>query len=196
MPKYRKKYNDKKSLKKYVKSIVAKNIETKTSIFRMTGIAIGASGLAPITASFNDINIGDNQWERTGNQVTLTSVKWDMFINGVDATNSIRMIVYIPKVASAFIQNLPFNGAVDYDSFTVLKDFFIPTSLNGQNCVRRNGYVSFKNRGKSLGMKTTWSGALASGQTKNRVLLYMVSDSLVVPHPEVNGVLHTFYKDA
>lgn len=193
MPRYRR---DKKSnLKKLVKSIVAKNIETKTSIFRMAGIGIGASGLAPINASFNDLNIGDNQYERTGNQVTLTSVKWDMFLTGADATNSIRCIVYIPKNPTVFLA-IPFNGAVDFDSFTVLRDMFICTSNTGNNCVRRNGYISFKNRGKSLGMKTQWSGALASGQTKNRVLLYMVSDSLVVPHPEVNGVLHTFYKDA
>jgi len=193
---YKKSYRKKGGLKKYIKSVVAKSIETKAAVIKLNALQVGAAGVGPVNATFNDLNPGDGQANRTGNQVTMTSVKWDLFINGTDATNSIRCIIYIPREPTVLIANLPFNAAVDYDQHIVLKDMFLCTSLNGNNCIRRQGYHSFKNKGKSMGMKTTWASTAPNDQSKGKVCFYMVSDSQVVPHPELNGNLRSFYKDA
>jgi len=193
MPK-RREYKRRSNLKKLVKSIVSKNIETKSALIKLNQVQIGVAG--PYIASFNDLNQGDAQNERVGNQVTMTSVKWDLFLAGADTTNSYRIIVYIPREPSVLITSLPFNGAVDYDQHIVLKDTYRTTSLNGNNAFRLNGYHSFRNKGKSVGMKTQWASSAPNDQTKGRVCMYITTDSAAVPNPECNGTLRAFYKDA
>ena len=193
MPK-QSKYKRRGNLKKYIKSVVAKNIETNTALLKFNQTQVGVAG--PVIASFNDLKQGDSQSERQGNQITMTSIKWDLFFAGSDTTNSYRIIVYIPREPSVLITALPFNGAVDYDQHIVLKDTYRTTSLNGNNAFRLNGYHSFRNKGKSIGMKTQWASSGVNDQTKGRVCLYVTTDSAAVPNPEMNGTIRTFYKDA
>jgi len=189
-----KSYNKKRNLKKFIKSVVAKNLETKTALVKYNQVQVGMAG--PVITSFNDLQQGDAQNERSGNQVTMTSVKWDLFFAGADTTNSYRIIIYIPREPGVLITSLPFNGAVDYDQHIVLKDIYRTTSLNGNNAFRLNGYHSFRNKGKSIGMKTQWASSAVNDQTKGRICMFITTDSAAVPNPELNGTLRCFYKDA
>lgn len=198
MPKrtYRKSRNMLSTMKKIAKSVVAKNTETKVFTGSFADVPIANSAAGPLIQSVTDIPEGTSQNQRVGNQITLTSVKYDFFFAGADSTNSIRMILYISRDPNDIITTLNFNQAPDLDKYVILRDVFITTSQQGNDCVRKRGYISFRKRGKSNGLKVQWSGPNLNQQTKNRVLMYMVSDSGVVSHPTVNGFFRTFYKDA
>jgi len=77
MPRRHKSKNDTKLIRKIAKSVVAKNTETKVAIVKFTQVQLGMAG--PVVNAFNDIIQGTGQAQRLGNQITLTSIKWDMF---------------------------------------------------------------------------------------------------------------------
>jgi len=205
MPK--KRYTRKSSeskMRRIAKSVFAKNTETKESHIGYTQRDIGAALTNPIVNAMTDLAEGTQQGQRDGNSVKVTSMKYDFFFSipdvvGADAFNSIRCIFYIPKDVGDLLgtsTNLQWNEPVDYDRYTVLKDMFITLSKEGQRCVRRQGYLSFRRKGKSLGLKVLYKGSASNDGTSNRVLVYMVSDSGIVAHPQVSGYIRTFYKDA
>ncbi len=204
MPRKYSKKSSYKSMKRIAKQVMAKNIETKVHTAEYSDAFIGANSTAYIIAtSVVDIAGGTKSGERVGERITATSLKYDLFFTGAQDTNSLRVIFYIPKSPTDLLwqgpagTNLAFNQAIDFNRYTVLKDMFIPTNLNGQNCVRKQGYISFRNKGKRLGMPVIYDTDLSVSCTKNRIMVYMVSDSVSpITTPKVNGYVRLFYKDA
>lgn len=192
---YKKRYRRKRtSLASRVKRAVAKSQETKTLVLNYAN-AIQDSARVPLSNQIADIAQGLTQSTRVGNQIKLTSMKYDWFFTGADTTNSIRCIIYVPKDPNSFITGLAFNQAPDLDRFTILRDMFICTGGTGGNCKRRQGWLRF-NKGLRQGMTVQYSGATVGTVTKNNLTVYMVSDSGAVSDPAVNGYIRLFYKDA
>lgn len=194
MPRRFRKYK-KNNLKKYIKSALAKQIETSSVVTLYTGQTVQDNGRTPVDSSLATIAQGTDEAQRVKNQVHITGIRGDMFITGSDSTNAIRVILYIPKDANYSMNNespkLPFNGAVDLDKFTVLKDFFVCTSSTGANCKR----LRIRKRFSGNGVRVQYSGPSGGTFTKNPIYLYMVSDSLAVGDPTVNGYVRLYYKD-
>lgn len=188
-------YKRRGGVKKMVKAMIAKNVETKLVVATFTDVSLTTSGLLPYSYAFNDIGQGVTQQSRVGNQIRCTSMKYNFFITGADATNSIRILFYIPKDPNVIISGLNFNQAPDLDQFTILKDMFISTSNTGNNCVRRVGWLNFK-KGRSSGMITQYTSPAGNSVSRNRILMYAVSDSSLVNHPVLNGYTSLYYKDA
>lgn len=183
---------------KIAKRVVAKNTETKVKTSSLSSVSIPHSSLTPYIASFNDIAQGVGQDQRIGNQIKVTSCKYDLFFTQDQVANSsaVRLLFYIPRDPNNLILNLGYNQAADLDDYVILKDMFIPLSYGGPACVRKQGWVSFRKRGKSNGLTTQFSTAANNSQSKNRICIYCVSDSITAPHPLMNGFFRCFYKDA
>lgn len=208
MPKFKRtKRGNASYIRKIAKSVVAKNTETKSHFTMYTLADIPGTASTTIATSLVDLAAGNLESQRDGNKVHLTSVKYDLFFNSngaavADAYNSIRLIFYIPKQPDVLLGNsaagwvnMPFNAPVDFDRFTVLKDMLITVNSTGAQCIRKQGYISFRNKGKRLGLPITYDGSSPTSCTKNRVCVYMVSDSNIPSHPQVNGYVRSFYKD-
>ncbi len=168
-------------LRRLIKREVAKGSETKTQILNYAN-GITDNTRTPLSNSLCDVDQGVNQDQRIGNQFRMTSIKYDWFFTGADSTNSIRVIIYVPKDPNGLLTNLQFNQAPDLDSFTILKDMFVCTGGTGGNCVRRQGWVRF-NRGARSGMMVNFSGTAGTSVTKNNLMVYMVSDSTATGDP-------------
>lgn len=193
MPYKKKSYRRKGGLKKYIKKVVARSQETKTHLINYAN-AIPDSGRTPLSNQLADISQGLNQSTRVGNSITLTSLKYDWFFTGADSTNSLRVIIYVPKDPTDLMSSVAFNAAPDLDRYTILRDMFITTEGTGGNCKRRQGWLRF-NRGNRSGMNVGYTGAGLGVIIKNNVSIYMVSDSLAATDPQVNGYVRIFYKD-
>ena len=196
MPKYgRRKYRKRRgNLNVRIKKAIQSSQETKTVVLNYAN-AIQDSARTPLTNSLVDIDQGLTQATRVGNSVTVTSMKYEWFFTGADSTNSIRVIVYVPKDRDTLITALAYNQAPDLDQFTILRDMFICTGGTGGNCKRRNGWIRF-NRGRRRGMNVVYTGALGTTVIKNNLHIYMVSDSGAVSDPAVNGFVRLYYKDS
>ncbi len=182
-----------KNLRKIIKKAVANQLETKTAVTNYAN-SITDGGRSPLTNAVADVGTGVTQATRIGNSTKVTSIKYDWFFTGADSTNSIRVIIYIPKDPTVILSSLAFNQAPDLDSFTILKDMFICTEGTGGNCKRRQGWVRF-NRGNRTGLHMQYSSASAGSVVKNQLMIYMVSDSEAVSDPQVNGYVRVFFKD-
>ncbi len=180
-------------LRRLIKREVAKGSETKTKVLDNSN-SITDSARTTISNSLIDLDQGITQDTRIGNQIRVTSMKYDWFFTGADSTNSIRVIIYVPKDPNTVLSGVGFNQAPDLDQFTILKDLFICTGGTGGNCVRRNGWIRF-NRGNRSGMMVNYSDGEGTSVTKNNLMVYMVSDSLAVADPQVNGFVRIYYKD-
>lgn len=187
-------YARRKTLKKYIKNTIEKQLETKTVITNYAN-TIPDSGRTPLSNSIAGVAQGLTQSTRVGNSIRVTSMKCEWFFTGADSTNSIRVIIYIPKDPTAALSGLAFNQAPDLDQFTILRDFFICTGGTGGNCKRLQKWIRF-NRGMRSGLHMQYSGAASTDITKNKLMIYMVSDSSAVSDPSVNGYVRVFYKDA
>lgn len=186
-----------KRLKRQVKNQIEKYIEKKTAVYEYFG-GIQDSARNPLDDHVTALAQGTGQNQRVGNRVNITSLKYDLFFTGADATNSIRVIFYIPKDPSVLMgtpAGIPFNKAPDMDNFNILRDMLVSTSSSGQNCVRRQGWLRF-NRGNRSGHKERYDGALVSNRVQGHIYVYMVSDSLAVSDPQCNGYIRTFFTDS
>lgn len=194
MPPKKNSYRKKGGLKKYIKKVVANNTETKSVITQYAN-QIQDSARTPLSNQIALCIQGLTQQTRVGNRMTVTSMKYDWFFTGADATNSIRVLIYVPKDPNNLMTGLGFNQPPDLDQFTILKDFFIPTGGTGGNCKRKQGWIRF-NRGNRSGMNVEYTGATTASVIRNNLSVYMVSDSLVASDPECNGYTRVFFKDA
>lgn len=190
----RKRSRNSNAIRRMVKKEVAKSAETKTLITQYANSVVD-SARATLSNSISGCIQGVDQDERVGNRVTITSMKYDWFFTGADTTNSIRVLIYIPKDPTTVIAGLPFNQPPDLDQFTILKDLFVCTSQGGPDCVRRQGWIRF-NKGNRRGMTVEYSGNLATEIVRNKLMVYMVSDSTAALDPQVNGFCRVFFKDS
>lgn len=184
-------------LKKLVQTIVSKNVETSSSNHSFSSLGIVDAGRASSATDIHVTNIsqGTGEGQRIKNEVRVTGIHSDFFITGADSTNSIRLILYTPKDLSVSLSNSPalaFNQTPDLDKFTVLLDKFVCTSSNGTNCKRVKFNFKFKGRGLRVG----YSGSAGSTVQTHPLYFYLVSDSLAVTDPTINGYMRVYYKDA
>lgn len=187
----KKRWYKKKNYKRFRKFNYAKP-EKKFKINTFSGISIGAG--TPVSQELTYIANGTQQNERIGNQIRVTGIFADLIITGADTTNTIRMIIYIPHDPSNTLSSLMYNGAPDMDQFTILYDKIITTSSNGPNNKRvmiRRSYT----RGYKKGIRIQYYGSAATDVSKNRILIYVVSDSAAIPDPQLNGYLRMYYTD-
>lgn len=186
-----------KNVKSMVKKQIEKYVEKKTVIYSYFG-GVTDSLRTPLDNHVTATAQGLDQNERIGNRLNVTSLKYDLFFTGADTTNSMRCIFYIPK-NPAFLMSagsaVGFNKAPDEDQFNILRDIMVTTSSGGPNCVRKQGWIRF-NRGTRSGHKERYSGALNTDLVDGHIYVYMVSDSLAVSDPQVNGYIRSYYTDA
>lgn len=181
-----------KTFTKKVQRIISRNLETKTILVNYAGVGITDSTRTPLDQNLTGISQGDSQDTRDGNQLRMTSVSADFFITGYDSTNSIRVLLYKPKNKSDDLTGLQFNQAPDLDRFVILKDFFVTTSSAGANNKRLRFYKKFM----GAGMAVQFDGPTANDVQTNMLRLYIVSDSLAVVDPSINGYVRMYFKDA
>lgn len=191
------KSRSRKRLKSLVGSIVRKNIETSSIVHSLDAVSIVDSGRVSSTQDIHLTAIaqGVQESQRIKNEVRITGVYGDLFVTGADSTNSIRLIMYIPKDPTVSLSNSPtlaFNEAPDLDKFTILKDMLVTTSSGGPNLRRLKLKYKFKGRGLRVG----YSGTGAGDVQTHPVYFYFVSDSLASTDPSLNGYIRMYYKDA
>lgn len=182
----------KTNIKKLIKTMIAKSTETKTQagVHNVTMSDVG------VNYDMSSIGGGTHQNQRIGNSYTMTSYRLKGGVYGSDTTNLIRIIIYIPKDATHLIptSTQPFDP-VDLDRFTILSDRIITTASNGPNCKLYNKVCLF-NRGRRKGLHVQFTDNLASSVVKNRLLVYMCSDSSASSHPSFKGWWRFYFKDA
>lgn len=184
--------NPTKKIKKMIKSMIAGSQETKTQS-GAHNVTISDVG---VNYDISSIGGGTGQNQRIGNSYQMTSFRLKGGVFGADTTNLVRIIVYIPKDATHLIptSTQPFDP-VDLDRYTILSDRLITTASQGPNCRLYNKVCLF-NRGRRKGMRVQFTDSLASSVVKNRLLVYMVSDSSAVSHPNFKGWWRFYFKDA
>lgn len=181
-------------IRKVVQKAINKNIELKKDITTFAGSTIQDSARAPIDVNLSGIAQGDDQGTRSGRALRITSIKGDFFITGADATNSIRVILYKPKNNGDSLSGdaLQFNQVVDTDKYVVFRDLNITTSAAGND----NRRVKFWKSWGGAGLEVKYDGITVNDCVQNLVRLYMVSDSLAIADPGLNGGVTVFFRDA
>lgn len=188
----KRKFKKKSNLKKMIKTMIAGTQETKTQAGSLT-VTMSDVG---VNYDMSSIGGGTDQNQRIGNNYLMTSYRLKGGVFGSDSTNLVRIIIYVPKDATHLIptSTQPFDP-VDLDRFTILSDRLITTASQGPNCKLYNKVCLF-NRGRRNGMRVQFTDSLASSVVKNRLLVYMVSDSSASSHPSFKGWWRFYFKDA
>lgn len=182
----------KSNLKKIIKTMIAGSQETKT-IGTQINPSISDVG---INYDISSLNGGTTQNARIGNAYKLTSFRLKGGVFGSDSTNLVRIIIYIPKDPTHLIDtSLQVLTPVDLDRFTVLSDRLIPTASQGPNCRLYNKVCLF-NKGRRTGLNVQFHDSTAGSIVKNRLMVYMVSDSSAASHPSFKGWWRFYFKDA
>ena len=179
-------------LKKMIKAAIAGSQETKT-----LGVEIN-TGISNVGVNYDISSIagGSNQNQRIGNTYKMTSFRLKGGVFGSDTTNLVRIVIYIPKDPTHTIDTgLQALSPIDLDRFTVLSDRLIPTASQGPNCKLFNKVCLF-NKGRRTGLNVRFHSSLASSIVKNRLMVYMVSDSSAASHPTFTGWWRFYFKDA
>lgn len=181
-----------KNLKKMIKNMIAGSQETKTQSASFTP-TISDVG---VNYDMSSIGGGTDQNQRIGNSYLMTSYRLKGGVFGSDSTNLVRIVIYVPKDATHLIptSTQPFDP-IDLDRYTILSDRLITTASQGPNCKLYNKVCLF-NKGRRKGMRVQFTDSLASSVVKNRLLVYMVSDSSASSHPSFKGWWRFYFKDA
>lgn len=190
MPRRRPKKSN--NLKKMIKKMISGSQETKT-----IGTSINPS-ISNVGVNYDIASLvgGNTQNARLGNAYKMTSFRLKGAVFGSDTTNLIRIIIYIPKEPTHLIDtSLQSLTPLDLDRFTVLSDRLVCTASNGPNCKLYNKTILF-NRGRRTGLNVQFHDSTAGSITKNRLMVYMVSDSGASSHPSFKGWWRFYFKDA
>lgn len=183
--------------KSQVKALVRKQQETKFVGLSYAAQPIQDALRTPVDTDMNGVAVGTGYAARIGHQITVTGYHGEFMFTGADATNIMRMVIYVPKdpddSLSADITGV--TTLIDLDRYTVLMDRLIGTTSGGVNQQR----VVFKKKfakGNRRGMQTQFFGTNATDFSKNRLRLYITSDSGAISDPTVSGRFRCYYKDA
>lgn len=177
--------------KKKIESVVRNMSETK-HLTLTNNASIDNVGILRVLSS---IDQGDDQFERIGNSVTCSYIDMRNYVIAADDTNIIRMILCTALVGPGEVTaaDFPsgvnaFTGTMDYDKFRVHRDFSFAISTDGKdNAIKR---IRFP-----LKRKWIYTDGTGTNQTKNPLYLWLVSDSGVASHPQIQYSMKIFYKD-
>lgn len=195
--KYRKRYNNKRSIKRMVNQMIAGRQETKHRSVAFAAVGIQDAGRAPSSTHITGVSQGDGATNRTGNQVFLSGLygKFVVTMTSTDTTNIFRVVLYIPKSAATTMTGINTTDLIDVDQYTILYDRMFPVGAGGP--VSRIFTIARKfNKGSRKGITVQYSGPNAADVVKNKMLLYVVSDSTAVPDPTLSGNIRLYFKDA
>ena len=195
MPRFRRRTRRKGGLKKLIKKMIAKAVETKTYGYTLD-TAISTTG---VNYDISSNTQGIDQNDRIGNVYTLTSFRYKAcyFHNQASVDNSqlVRVVLYLPKNVDDLISTgTAVTDAIDQDRYNILSDRLVPFSRNGQPARLFHLFKPF-NRGMRKGMHIRFSGPAATDFEQNRLMLYMVSTS-GADTPSVKGWWRAYFKDA
>lgn len=180
--------------KQEMKSYYNKNIETKFKLTDFNGTPTSVFNSAvPYHTWLNTVGSGSGQHNRIGHQVKHTGMYGRLFLEaplggGAPAQALCRLIMYIPKNSDDDL-NIPYNGAVDTDKFTILMEKLFVVGSDAS--VPRTITMQIKRKLRNV---TQYSGGNAVDVSKNPIGLFIVSDT--VDDVEINGFIKCFYKDA
>lgn len=184
-------------VKAIASSVVKASSETKWKEWTYGAQAISTSAVGNVVdQALNTISGGSGKSARDGNQIFMSGLHGKFVIAGADTTNIIRVILYIPKDHDDTLTAdvLEVKDIVNMDKYTVLTDFYITTSQNGNDAKTFSIRRKF-NKGKKRGIVTQWQSSTSTDFSKNPLRLYIVSDSGIVSHPALTGYIKLFYKD-
>lgn len=188
-----------------VKRIVKKQLAREIEIKRVDGI----SNLSPLMGVaaihlFNGIALGNDDFQRIGNQVTNKYIKCKGDVTFPDSTNKVRVLLLqdkqpngaFPTIGDLFtFTTQPIVSFLTPDSkarFNVLRDKVYSGGSQGPTSRPLDWYVPLKNT------RTVYSAAGDSivAIRTNAYYLVAISDSTVVPNPVVNLACRIAYTDA
>lgn len=185
-----------KAIASAVQQRISSNLETKQRSISWDEVAVDAAGGAPINWALTDIDQGDSQADRTGNQVWVTGYFARLAFAVGDTTNLIRVVVYIPKDSDDSLSSgTDIHTNIDLDKFTVLYDKLVALNANG-DAVKVIQFKKKFNRGRRRGVNARYFSGTGTDIAKNAIKLYVVSDSLAAPDPTISGGMRVYYKDA
>lgn len=182
-----------KSFRSKVLGIINSDRETKfKDHFNFVAVGSNAS-LSPLSFQLTAISTGDSHDNREGEKIRLMSFSYKGTVLTGDATNILRMIVYRPYNISADLNADAFeiNSRVDPHKYFVYVDKLV--TVDTANPLKQfNLNVKF---GGSRGIPITYDGTATTSVSKNKILVYIVSDSAAVTHPSVQAQGRVWYKD-
>lgn len=181
-----------------VQKMINSNIETKFHTNSWSSSGIQDVGRTPIDADLNNVAVGTGAANREGHQISLTGLYGKFVVTGADATNIVRVILYIPKDPTSSLSSVGGIGIstlIDQDRFTVMYDKYFTTTSNGPN--QKVFTIARKwNKGSRKGIQTQFYGGASTDFAKNRLKLYVVGDSGAVSDPSLTGNIRCYFKDA
>lgn len=184
-----------RNVKRLVQKMIASNIETKQKTGSYDETAVDNSAGTPISANFTNIDQGDGQNNRSGNQVTVTGLYARFIVTGADSTNKVRIVIYMPKDSDDTLSGVDIHTNIDLDKYTILYDNVCLTTSNGDNnklCLFKKSFHS----GVRKGIRVIWHSATGTDVAKNAIKMYVVSDSDAASDPTFTGGYRMYYKDA
>lgn len=190
--------SNKRDIRKVIRKEILSSYEKKQADITGNALAIHDAGRTPLTYDILNIGGGTSQNQRIGNSVRLVSIYSEFTFNVFDTYNICRMVLYIPFDSDDNLETdqlTPYQ-MIDQDRYTVLYDRLINLSTYGVGTKRIVLKRNFTRGGRSRGINVHWSTGTATDFTKNRVKLYIVSDSSVAADPSVTFHLRAYYTDA
>lgn len=140
-----------------------------------------------------NIDVGDRDDERIGNEIQLRSVYAKFTCRNVVATSTwVRFILYSNKVPNA--DNVPVESMADFiekNNFTIWVDKWVYCTDNVAGG-GGNGIVTIKFKFKPY-MKTQWTGILGTTVKKGDLSLSIIPSN--TEGAQINGYINVYYKD-
>lgn len=163
----------------------------ETKLVELTNSTTASTTVASV--HLTAVSQGTDQNERIGNLLTCTGLYIKGYATLADATNLVRLVLYIPKTPTASLTGLTVSSLVDLDEHTVLYDKLLMLGAAREQVpfsIRKSFH-----RGMRKGIRLEYDGT-GTVPTRNAIKLALVSDSVAVSHPGIDYAGRIYYKDA
>lgn len=188
---------NKRLIKALANQVVQRNLETKFKDNEYNGTSVGTVLGGTVDDDLILVAQGTGASARDGDVINLTGFTVEGHITAGDNSNVVRVIIYIPKDPTDKIstETTPYDiyHDVDLNKFAVLHDKRYPCGIYMPKVfsIKRKF-----NKGARRGIRVNWYGGASNQFSKNRILMYLVSDSVASAHPKFSGYAKMWYKDA
>lgn len=173
---------------------IEKNQETHFGYNSLSAVGIYDNARSGRSYELTDIDQGDTQYTRTGNSIFVTGFYFRGYLTCADTTNLVRVIMYIPKDPSSVLAPSP-QSNLDMDVCTIIYDKLFTLAYQ-QDTHQRILIIKKKfNRGRKRGIHVQYEDGTGTNVTKNKIMLYFVSDSAAVSDPTIDGQARLYFKD-
>lgn len=183
-----------KQIKQIVNKQIRSNAESKFHTTEYEASDIQDHGRTPLTADLCHVATGTSQNTRIGNQIIMTGMRLDGVIVAADATNIVRVVVYMPKDHTTALTGVSVTDFIDIDKYTVFMDKMIVVGTGGSGIKKFTFHRRWTSKGRK-GIQVQFYGTTSTDFAKNRLKFYAVSDSLAVSDPKLSLHSRVYYKD-